>query len=161
MRVEVRVPPDIDTRWLEREVERALELTMKGAVQLVANDAKQAVARGPKTGRTYTTRFKTNRNTGRIFPTEARVPHTASAPGEAPATDTGKLVGSIVADAKGLKAFVEARSEYAIHLEYGTRNMAARPFLFPAVERNRDRIAQLLRAAVNSAMARFMEKARG
>lgn len=161
MRVVVTPPPEIDTRYLEREVERALELSLKGIAQLVANDAKRAVARGPKTGRVYTKRFKTNRQTGRIFPTEDRVPHQASAPGEAPATDSGKLVGSIVADAKGLEAFIEARSQYAVHLEYGTRGMAARPFLRPAVERNRERTLILLRQAVQTAFSRFAEKSRG
>ncbi len=161
MRIEVRPPPSIDTRWLEQQVEQALALTLKGAAQLVANDAKQSVARGPKSGRIYTTRFKTNRQTGRIFPTEARVPHQASAPGQPPATDTGKLVSSIVADAKGLTAYVEARSTYAVHLEFGTRAMAARPFLHPAVERNRERIGAMMRAAVATAFARFQEKPRG
>lgn len=150
----------MDLSWLEREVERAVEQTLAGCAMLVANDAKQSVARGPKTGRVYTTRFSRNRTTGRIFPTEARVPHQASAPGEPPATDTGKLVGSIVSGAKGLSGFVEARSLYALHLEYGTRDMAARPFLVPAFERNRDRCGQLIRAAVSSAIARFQQKAR-
>jgi len=160
VRVIITPPPEIDTRWLEQEVEKALELSLKGIAQMVANDAKKAVARGPKSGRTYTKRFKTNRQTGRIFPTEDRVPHQASAPGEAPATDTGKLVSSIVGDAKGLRAYIEARSAYAVHLEFGTRNMAARPFLNPAVERNRERTALLLRQAVQTAFSRFATKDR-
>lgn len=160
MRIEIRPPADLDLRMLEQQVQRAVEATMKGAAQLVANDAKVRVARGPKTGRVYTTRFLTNRTTGRIFPSEPRVPHQASAPGEAPATDTGKLAGSIVAGAKGLTATVEARSVYAIHLEYGTRRMAARPFLVPAFEANRQRAGDLIRAAVQSAMTQFAEKRR-
>ncbi len=160
MRVEIRPPQNLDLRLLEQEVERAVELTLKGVAQMIANDAKVSVARGPKTGRTYTTRFKTNKTTGRIFPTEDRVPHQASAPGEAPASDTGKLVGSIVGDAQGLKGYVEARSVYAIHLEYGTRAMAARPFMVPALERNRARAGALITAAVQTAMARFREKVR-
>lgn len=159
MRLEIRPPADIDLRFLEAEVERAIEATLKGAAQIVANDAKQSVARGPKTGRIYTTRFVRLPN-GRVIPTEPRVPHQASAPGEAPATDTGKLVSSIVADAKGQSAWVEARSQYALWLEYGTRYMLPRPFLLPAFERNRERCAQLLRAAASSAVARFVQKGR-
>jgi hypothetical protein len=159
MRIEIRPPADLDLRLLEQEVIRAVESTMKGAAQLIANDAKVRVARGPKTGRLYTTRFLTNRTTGRVFPTEDRVPHQASAPGEAPATDTGKLVSSIVSDAKGLTGFVQARSAYAVHLEYGTRRMAARPFMVPAFEANSRRCGDLIRAAVTTAMTRFAEKA--
>lgn len=160
MRIEIRPPADLDLRMLEQQVQQALDATMKGCAQIVANDAKTRVARGPKTGRVYTTRFLTNRTTGRIFPTEERVPHQASAPGEAPATDSGKLVGSIVADAKGGRGIVEARSAYAIHLEYGTRRMAARPFLVPAFEANRQRVGDLMRAAVQSAMSQFALKRR-
>lgn len=159
MRIAIEPPADVNLAWLEQEVRRAVELTLKGAAQLVANDAKRAVARGPKTGRLYTTRFATNRQTGRIFPTEPRVPHRASAPGEAPATDTGKLLSSIVGDAQGLKAWVEARSVYAPWLEYGTRHMQARPFMLPAIEANRQRVGDLIRAAVSSAMSQWAQKA--
>lgn len=158
MRVTLTPPPDVDMGWLEAEVERAINDTLKGCAQIVANDAKQSVARGPKTGRIYTTRFARNRSTGRIFPVGTRVPHQASAPGEAPATDTGKLVGSIVADAKDGVATVEARSAYALWLEYGTRYMLPRPFLLPAFERNRERCANVLRAAMASAVSRFQRK---
>lgn len=60
----------------------------------------------------------------------------ASAPGEAPAIDTGTLANSIQARKTGLgSAVVEVGAEYGTHLELGTRKMAARPFLKPATER--------------------------
>lgn len=160
MQIEIRPPADVDLRYLEEAVRRAVEQSMAGVAMLIANDAKRAVARGPKTGRVYSTRFRRNRATGRIFPTEQRVPHQASAPGEAPATDTGKLVGSIVSGAEGPRGYVEARSVYALYLEYGTRHMAARPFLVPAFEANRQRAGDLIRAAVQQAMTQFATKAR-
>ena len=62
--------------------------------------------------------------------------HQASAPGEAPAIDTSELVNSLGAKAlKRLVWIVWAGAEYAIHLEYGTVKMAARPFMRPAAER--------------------------
>lgn len=79
--------------------------------------AKVAIQTGAKTGRMY----------GR---------HQASAPGEAPATDTGHLVNSIHVDAGPgeLAAEVVVGAEYGAYLEFGTTDMAPRPFLGPAVE---------------------------
>lgn len=37
-----------------------------------------------------------------------------------------------------LSGTVEAGTSYAVFLEFGTRYMAPRPFLFPAYEKNRD-----------------------
>ena len=66
--------------------------------------------------------------------------HVASAPGNPPNTDTGRLVGSIRAVMSGTPtAYVDALADYAVHLEFGTRNMAARPFMTPAVEAERDK----------------------
>src|SRR5690625_809377 len=66
--------------------------------------------------------------------------HVASAPGQPPNTDTGRLAGSIRAVMSGTPtAYVDALADYAVHLEFGTRNMAARPFMTPAVEAERDK----------------------
>lgn len=63
--------------------------------------------------------------------------HQASAPGEMPAIDTGALVNSIQTLVRGTEGAVYTNQEYAPHLEYGTVNMAARPFMTPAAERAR------------------------
>lgn len=66
--------------------------------------------------------------------------HVASSPGQPPNTDTGRLAGSIRAVESGTPtAYVEALADYAAHLEFGTRNMAARPFMTPAVEAEREK----------------------
>ncbi len=143
MRIEIRPPADFDMTALSEQAMRAVEATMQGAAMLVANDAKRRVQRGPKSGRTYVRRG---------------IAHQASAPGEPPATDTGKLAGSIVAAASGLTAYVEARSEYGRWLEYGTRRILPRPFMVPAAEANRERIGELIRSAVASAMNQWQTK---
>jgi len=62
--------------------------------------------------------------------------HRASAPGEAPATDTGMLVNSILARGAGeFTAVVAVHARYGLYLEMGTVHMAARPFLRPAVDK--------------------------
>lgn len=60
--------------------------------------------------------------------------HTASAPGESPAVDTGFLTNSIQVEANGLQAIVGTNAEYAEHLEFGTAFIAPRPFFDPAFE---------------------------
>lgn len=158
MRVAINMPA-IDTARLTAELEAALEATLMGATKLVENDAKASIATGPKTGRVYTTYFRTDPRTMRPFPTgESRVPHRASAPGEAPATDTGKLVGSIFGGARKLTGWVEVRSQYGRWLEFGTRRIEPRPFLIPAVERNRARITAMLQAALTTGASRFARK---
>lgn len=49
-----------------------------------------------------------------------------------------------------LIAFVAVGMEYGIYLEYGTRHMAARPFMFPAAQQNLDFFKQQVADAVKS-----------
>jgi phage gpG-like protein len=97
---------------------------VRGTAQNVRTHAIKSIQRGPKTGITYE----------KIDPKRT---HRASAPGEAPATDTGRLANSLRADIQGVRATVFTNLEYAPFLEFGTRKMAARPFLFPALEKER------------------------
>lgn len=97
------------------------------------NIAERAVAsmEGSKSGRVY----------GR---------HRASAPGEAPAIDTGILHGSMFTREIGPTTYlVGTNVEYAPHLEMGTVNIRPRSFLLPAVEDERVPYQQALRAAGN------------
>ena len=66
--------------------------------------------------------------------------HIPSRPGQAPATDTGRLVGSIYFDqARGTfgspTATVGSKLAYALYLEYGTRNMKPRPVWEPEAKK--------------------------
>jgi hypothetical protein len=61
----------------------------------------------------------------------------ASAPGEAPAIDLGNLANGIEAAKTGPgTAQVTVYADYGPALEFGTHNMAARPFMKPAAERS-------------------------
>lgn len=128
---------------LDTRIKRPLrDVIAKGALW-VERDAKSSVQRGPKSGRVYQ----------KYLP---RRQHQASAPGEPPATDTGKLAALIthVIDLDGLGAQVEAQADYAIHLEFGTVQMSARPFLFPALERNKRKIKRGIDEAVGKTIRR-------
>lgn len=102
-------------------------VTLDG-VGLVQNHMRQS----PATGRSYGN-------------------HRASAPGEPPAPDTGRLVGAIVAgpveQEKGdVVGSIRANTEYAAALQLGTDKMAARPYLDVALDRNKDRLLAVFRA---------------
>lgn len=104
------------------------------AANYVQNEAKLSIQNGPKTGVVYTAY-----NPRRV--------HQASAAGEAPASDTGNLVNNIAIDmdADRLGASVESNAEYSAYLEFGTSEMAPRPFLQPALEVTRPLVRRLLR----------------
>jgi HK97 gp10 family phage protein len=95
------------------------QAVLAGAL-MVESDAKLSIMHGAPTGHVY----------GK---------HVASAPGEAPATDTGMLASSIGHDVSddGMTVEIGSALDYATDLEYGTKNMEARPFLEPALDKNR------------------------
>lgn len=77
---------------------------------------------------------------GRVY-SRGKKSHKASAPGEAPAVDTGELMQSIYAKAPtGNTAEYGAAASYAGYLEEGTRKMAPRPMLNKAAEKALDKV---------------------
>lgn len=61
--------------------------------------------------------------------------HRASAPGEAPAVDTGNLTNSVEVRMTGkTTAEITFTAEYAAALEFGGAHVAPRPFLGPSVQ---------------------------
>lgn len=77
--------------------------------------------------------------------------HVPSAPGQAPNTDTGRLVGSVVS-AVVRKNVTETSVEaaYGLPLEMGTDKMAPRPALGPSFEHLRPSIVESLRKALRN-----------
>lgn len=77
-----------------------------------------------------------------------------SAPGNAPNTDRGTLVQSIKfeIDQAELKAVVGTNLKYGAHLEFGTKDMAARPWLFPAFEAHKEEIRKGFSEAIANAV---------
>lgn len=71
-----------------------------------------------------------------------------SAPGEAPAAATGKLLNYISTKKANRKdkpgARLIAAVRYAAWLEYGTKKMAARPFMGPAVRAYKQKFKDML-----------------
>lgn len=123
----------------DREAQKALE----AAALIVRNDAVRSIQKGPKTGRIY---VRGTSKKGR----RKKIMHQASAPGQAPATDTGSLASNVTfygRPGRRPAAYVEAEMHYSRDLEYGTRKMAARPFMRPALQRNKAKVIELVRQA--------------
>jgi HK97 gp10 family phage protein len=123
---------------MRAELKRALD----DGINMIASEVKLSMAE-PKSGRVYQVS-----RTGKE--------HVASAPGEAPAIDTGALVNSIDTSEDGeFTRVVHTNQEYADVLEFGRRDgkMAARPFMRPAAEKKKDavmaKLAEALRRASN------------
>lgn len=115
---------------LTTEAENEIKVRLFSSANLVEAEAKQSIQRGVKSGRIYKRRS---------------IVHQASAPGEPPASDTGFLVSNITKTAveksgTELSISVESKAPYSKFLEFGTRKMSARPFLQPALEKNRNKI---------------------
>lgn len=79
----------------------------------------------------------------------AKYSHVASKPGDAPNTDTGNLVKNIAVEPGDESVFVGTNVEYGAWLEIGTKDMAARPWLRPALKSNRKKINKLIQTAIN------------
>lgn len=117
----------------------------------VEAEAKRSIQQGPKTGRLYRRRAITNivgvRKAKEFSALGLRqvsakkfvvgfMFHRASAPGQAPATDTGNLVNTIlakpaVADVRGIHAEVTVNADYGRVLE----EKMNRPYLAPALKK--------------------------
>lgn len=127
-------------RSFDGDISRQLNLIVNAAALESINDVKKAIQGPPKTGRKY------QRGT---------VVHQASAPGQAPATDTGFLVSSIYNEDRGyLSKAIGSRLDYAFYLEFGTRKIAARPSWVPAVERAIPKMLKRVNIAIAKAKAR-------
>jgi HK97 gp10 family phage protein len=118
--------------------DRELEGIVRGTAQNIRTHAIKSIQRGTKSGIVYE----------KINPKRK---HRASAPGEAPATDTGRLANSIKANIDGKKAEIVADTEYAPWLEFGTQKIKPRPFMFPAMELERPKWKKRLEGVVDRA----------
>lgn len=81
--------------------------------------------------------------------------HVPSLPGQPPKADTHTLDRQIETEqVEPLKVEVSSNAPYAAHLEFGTSKMAARPYMLPAAELERQKAVELVRDAVNRVIKR-------
>lgn len=111
------------------EMDKAIDI----AAHLIRNTAVTSISRGTRTGRIYK---------------RGRIRHQASAIGEYPKTDTGRLVGSIRIDKSYLTADIGSDVNYAEYLETKSPKQGGRPWLQPSFDANKDRIELLFNNAL-------------
>lgn len=81
--------------------------------------------------------------------------HTPSLPGQPPNNDTGVLANNIETVQKApLVVEVSSNAPYSSALEFGTSKMAARPFMAPARDAERQNVERLVGAAVRRVRGR-------
>ena len=114
---------------LARKFTKAIEFypemvnnTLNAAGIEIRNTIIEGIMNPPKTGKTYGN-------------------HQASAPGEYPASNSGKLIQSIDFDVNGMELEIGSGGlVYGEYLELGTSKMKARPFIAPSVEEHKEQL---------------------
>lgn len=125
---------------IPEHVRAQVDPVLAEGAELVARDAINSIETGSRTGRMYGD-------------------HQASAPGEPPANLTGELAESIHSVRRGSMSYtVEADAKHGLPLELGTSNMEARPFMGPALQRNKLRIKNMINSAVKTAVKMVKKK---
>ena len=111
--VSLKITPEKLNRMLE-ESGQMLEY----AALACEKEMKKSITSGSKTGNIYSSDNKI---------------HISSAPGEAPASDTGHLVNSIKMKKNSKYSYeIDITAVYSVLLEFGGARIQARPFILPA-----------------------------
>ena len=119
-------------RRLEKNMEQPFREVVMGGAQLIRGEAIKSIQTGAKSGRIYE-KYNPRRT------------HRASAPGQAPASDTGNLVRNIAVKMESRdQVAVVSSAPYSQFLEFSTSKMLPRPFLFPATQRSKKKIAMAI-----------------
>ena len=131
---------------------RTVELDLDG----VTDWALEKVGKGLNAGALYlTSEIKaeiSKPGTGREYTRGSRT-HRASAAGEAPASDTGRLLGAtqpirIRFERDRVVTGVVANTDYAAALETGTDKISERPFMAATLYTNLENIASVAKANI-------------
>ena len=114
---------------LQQDIRQAAMIGVVKSTEAVRELAIRKIQEPPKTGRVY-------RHRG--------VDHQASAPGEAPASDTGTLVQRTTTeyDQEQLQGTVWFRTAYAAALEFGTQKIEPRPYARVSLQEKSKEIQQ-------------------
>lgn len=121
----LKLSGQFELRELERATQKVVASTQKAAVErlkqmaIQTDEVAKKLIQKPSQGRVYT---------------RGTIRHVASKPGEAPNIDTGRLLSSISfeVDPQTLTSIIGTNVKYGRYLEFGTKTIAARPWLSTA-----------------------------
>lgn len=110
-----------DSASIEAQIAAAAFVSVVRITEAISEKGTELIQNPPKTGKIYIRRG---------------IKHQASAPGEAPATDTTALASSATTsyNKEALSGRANWSVKYAMALELGTFKMAPRPFARPALD---------------------------
>lgn len=137
--VQVTGAKEIKLRYqkLPRSVIRQVDAEIGRLLVAMDSNVKQTIQTGGRSGRVYKRRTVT---------------HRASAPGEPPKTDTGKLVAGFVFKTKrtinGVVGDLMNKTNYAKYVEYKPKSRGGRPFMRPLFNKFLPRIRKQIDAAI-------------
>ncbi len=114
------------------EMRKEIAREVRRSTLRVSNAAIKRIQTGPASGRTYE-KYSPRRT------------HKASAKGEPPMTDTGRLASSVETRVDGLTGYIFTRLDYGKHLEFGTKNIDPRPWLNPSIEEERPKFINAIK----------------
>lgn len=132
--IKIKIPKSLEQRirFTETSLNKNVNSAIKKAAYLVHGDLVKSIQRGSRSGKIYKRRS---------------VEHQASASGEYPKTDTGRLVASLNVKLGNLYASVGTNIIYAQYLV----NMN-RLFLEDALKRNEGKIQLLINEAIEKSL---------
>lgn len=122
--------------------------------RLMKNKVKEYVTRGTLMVQNTAKESIMKGGTGRMYEKyEPRRSHRASAPNQPPASDTGFLVSNITMDVDAkvdgsVVGQIISSAPYSKHLEFGTVNMTERPFMQPALQKNKRKIQAMFKRGI-------------
>ena len=124
-------------KYLNQNPSKNAKKAVGRGVMLVKGKAQESITAGGKSGIEYQ-----KYNPRRI--------HRASKEGEAPASDTGFLVANISMNVKtetdgSVVGQIISSAPYSKFLEFGTVEIQPRPFMQPALEKNKKKIINIFK----------------
>jgi hypothetical protein len=121
--------------WRQDEFIAAVRRGALRGLIIAANDVRNEILR----------RILQTAKTGKVY-IRRGIEHQASAPGEAPASDTGTLARNItvMVDPQALTAKINSGAAHSWYLEFGTLTIEPRPHLRVSLAAQKDNIPEIV-----------------
>jgi len=129
--------------------EFTLNVHIEDVLNQISQAAKDRMFRAVNLVRNTTLETLSGQRTGKVYkvPGTKGAYYTASAPGEAPASATGhlrqRIKTEVVEEDGEVVGYVGTDVDHGQHLEFGTRNMAPRPWLEPSFQKSEDDVQKI------------------